>query len=602
MAKITEKKQLPQVETKASEKKQLPQVKHRKSAAPKKPTKPAKSDKSDKSDRLKIFSLGGLQEIGKNITAIEFGDEIIIIDCGVAFPQDDMLGIDLVIPDFTYLQKNKDKFKAVFLTHGHEDHIGSLPYLLKEVNVPIYGTRLTLGLLENKLREHKLLDNAQLNCVSAGETVKLKNFSVEFIRVTHSIADSVAIAVKTPFGTIVHSGDFKVDYTPIHGESIDLQRFAEIGREGVLLFMCESTNVEQKGYTMCERSVGEIFEKIFAESEEQRIMVATFSSNIHRIQQIINSAHKHGRKIAINGRSMENTFKCASELGYLKLPKDIIVNIVNINNYTDKEIVIITTGSQGEPMSALSRMSLSEHRYVAIKPGDKVIISASPIPGNEKTITKVINELMKKGADVIYEGLYDVHVSGHAKQEEIKLMHALLKPKYLMPIHGEYKHLVCHKNLAVSMGMNKDDVFVMGIGEILEITNKSAKINGAVPSGQVFVDGIGVGDVGSIVIRDRKLLSQDGLMVIVVGIERETGQIVSGPDIISRGFVYVREAEDLMIEARSVVRAALDRCEQNNITEWSSMKNIIRDALKEFLWRKTQRSPMILPIIMDIDF
>ena len=563
-----------------------------------KQNKPAKTAK--KNSKLKIISLGGLQEIGKNITAFEYADEIIIVDCGVAFPQDEMLGIDLVIPDFTYLQKNKDKFKAVFLTHGHEDHIGSIPYLLKDLNVPIYGTRLTLGLLENKLKEHQLLNSTTLNCIKPGETISLKNFKIEFIRTTHSIADSVAMAISTPVGVVVHSGDFKIDYTPIQGESIDLQRFAELGREGVLLFLCESTNVEQKGYTMSERYVGQIFEKIFEESTNQRIMVATFSSNIHRIQQVINHAYKHQRKIAIIGRSMENAFKCASELGYLTLPKNILINVSEINDYPDNKIVIITTGSQGEPMAALSRMSVSEHRFVEIKPGDKIIISASPIPGNEKTITKVINELMKKGADVIYEGLYDVHVSGHAKQEEIKLMHALLKPKFLMPIHGEYKHLVCHRDLAVSMGMDKNDVFVMGIGDVLEVTDKSAKIVGNVPAGQVFVDGLGVGDVGSIVIRDRKLLSQDGLMIIVVTMDRETGHIIAGPDIISRGFVYVREAEDLMVEARSVVRAALDKCEQRHITEWSYMKNLIRDTLKEFLWQKTKRNPMILPIIMEV--
>ncbi len=551
-----------------------------------------------KKNKLKVFALGGLQEVGKNITVFEYGNDIIVVDCGVTFPQDDMLGIDLVIPDFTYLVKNKDKVKGIFLTHGHEDHIGAIPYILRDLSVPIFATKLTLGLMENKLKEHGIV--ADSRCVARGETVSVGCFSVEFIRTTHSIADSAALAIKTPVGYVVHTGDFKVDYTPIKGESIDLQRFAELGKQGVLLFLCESTNIVEKGYTLSESSVGAIFEEIFEQSRNERIMVATFSSNIHRIQQIINSAVRHKRKVTVVGRSMLNAVKTASELGYLDVPENVLIEISEIKNYPDKNIVIITTGSQGEPMAALSRMAASEHKQIEIKPGDKIIISASPIPGNEKTVFKVINELMKKGADVIYEGLMEVHVSGHAKQEEIKLLHALVKPKYLMPIHGEYRHLKTHKAVAIEMGMKKENIFVMNIGEVLEITETTAKINGTVPSGQVFVDGLGVGDVGNIVLRDRKHLSQDGLMIVVVSVERESGLIVAGPDIISRGFVYVREAEDLMEEARSVVRSALKRCEERNISEWSYMKNLVKDTLREFLWQKTKRSPMILPIIMEV--
>lgn len=553
-----------------------------------------------KKTKLKVISLGGLGEIGKNATVFEYGNDIIVVDCGVAFPEGDMPGIDLVIPDFTYLVKNKDKVRGVFLTHGHEDHIGSIPYFLRELNVPIYGTRLTLGLMENKLREHNLLGQVQSHCVEPGDTVSAGRFKVEFIHTTHSIADSCALAIFTPVGVAIHSGDFKVDYTPITGDSIDLQRFAELGKSGVLLFLCESTNVQEKGYTMSEKTVGVIFEGIFENSANQRIMVATFSSNIHRIQQIVNSAVKHGRKVAIIGRSMLNAVKTASELGYLTIPDHVLIDISELKNYTDEQLTIITTGSQGEPMAALSRMASSDHRQVEIKPGDKIVISASPIPGNEKTISKVINELMKKGAEVIYEGLMETHVSGHAKQEEIKLLHALVKPKYLMPVHGEYRHLKLHRDLAVSMGMKKEDVFLMGIGDVLELNSKSAKINGTVPSGQVLVDGLGVGDVGNIVLRDRKHLSQDGLMIVVVSMERDTGLVIAGPDIISRGFVYVRESENLMDDARNVVKAALNQCEEKHISEWSYMKTLIKDTLKDFLWQKTKRSPMILPIIMEV--
>ncbi len=555
---------------------------------------------ASKNNRLKVFSLGGMQEIGKNITVFEYRDDIIIVDCGVAFPADDMPGIDLVIPDFSYLVKNKDRVRGVFLTHGHEDHIGSLPYFLRDINVPIYGTKLTLGLVENKLREHNLLNKTTRTCVVAGETVTVGMFKVEFIRTTHSIADSVALAINTPMGVVIHTGDFKIDHTPIHGQPTDLQRFAELGRRGVLLFMCESTNVELKGYTMSERTVGVILDSIFAETPHSRIMVATFSSNIHRIQQIVNSARKYNRKVAFVGRSMVNVAKVACDLGYLDIPSNIAIDISEIKNYEDNQIVIITTGSQGEPMAALSRMASSDHRQVEIKPGDKIILSASPIPGNEKTVSKVINELMKKGADVIYEGLMDVHVSGHAKQEEIKLLHALVKPKYFVPVHGEYRHLKHHRELAITMGMKKEDIFLLNIGDVLELTKESAKLNGTVPSGQVLVDGLGVGDVGNIVLRDRKHLSQDGLMIVVVSMEKATGNIISGPDIISRGFVYVRESEALMENARNVVKSALQKCEDRNITEWSYIKTLIKDTLKDFLWQKTKRSPMILPIIMDI--
>lgn len=551
-----------------------------------------------KKNKLRVFALGGLQEIGKNITVFEYGNDIIIVDCGVAFPADNMLGIDLVIPDFSYLVKNKDKVKGLVLTHGHEDHIGAIPYLLRELNIPIYGTKLTLGLVDNKLKEHNLV--ADSRCVEAGQVVKVGDFKVEFIHTNHSIPDAVALAIFTPVGTIVHSGDFKVDYAPIQGETIDFHRFAELGKSGVLLFLCESTNVSAKGHTMSESSVGVIFEEIFEQSANQRIMVATFSSNIHRIQQIVNAAVNHNRKIIVMGRSMANAVRTASELGYLDIPKNVLIDTAELKNYTDEQLVIITTGSQGEPMAALSRMAMSEHRQVEIKPSDKIIISASPIPGNEKTISKVINDLLKKGAEVIYEGLMEVHVSGHAKQEEIKLLHALVKPKFLMPVHGEYRHLKQHMELAISMGMKKDDVFVMENGKILELTENSAKTNGTVTAIQVLVDGLGVGDVGNIVLRDRKHLSQDGLMIVVVTMDKSSATIVSGPDIISRGFVYVRESENLMDEARVVVRNALSQCEENKMNEWSLIKNIIRDTLREFLWQKTKRSPMILPIIMEV--
>ncbi len=554
---------------------------------------------ANKKPKVKVISLGGLQEIGKNITIIECNQDIIVIDCGIGFPEDEMLGIDLVIPDITYLTKNMDKVKAIILTHGHEDHIGALPYILRELNVPIYGTKLTLGLLDNKLKEHNLSSKTEYHHVEAGDTIKLGEFKIEFICVTHSIADSVALAIQTPLGTIVHSGDFKIDYTPIQGETINLQKFAELGKQGVLLFLCDSTNVERKGYSMSERTVGAVFDELFDQCTN-RILVATFASNIHRIQQIINSSEKYNRKVTVLGRSMLSAVKTATELGYLTIPENIMIDITEIKNYTDEQLTIITTGSQGEPMAALSRIALSEHRQVEIKPGDKVIISASSIPGNEKTISKVINELFKKGAEVIYEGLMDIHVSGHAKQEEIKLMHALIKPKYFMPVHGEFRHLKQHAELAKNMGMKKENIFVMSIGDVLELSKEGAKINGTVPAGRVLVDGLGIGDVGNIVLRDRKHLSQDGLIVVVVTMDKESGTVIAGPDIISRGFVYVRESEDLIEEAKDIVKEALIKCEEKKITEWSYMKSLIKDTLKDYLWQKTKRSPMILPIIMEV--
>ena len=555
---------------------------------------------ASKKNKLKVFSLGGLQEIGKNITVFEYGQDIIVVDCGIAFPADDMLGIDLVIPDFSYLISNKQKVKAVILTHGHEDHIGSLPYFLRDIQCPIYATRLTLALLEMKFKEHRL-DDVRTECVKAGDVRKIGNFGVEFIAVTHSITDSVALAIKTPTSTVIHTGDFKIDHTPVNGEHIDLQRFAELGRTGVDLFMCDSTNVEASGYTMSERSVGEIFEQLFDKHTQNRILVATFSSNIHRIQQVIDSAVKHNRKVAVVGRSMVNTVRIAQELNYINIPKKVLIELSEINNYPDNQLAIVTTGSQGEAMSALSRMALSDHRQISIKPGDKVVISASSIPGNEKAIRKVIDELFKKGADVIYEDLMHVHVSGHAKREELKIMHALIKPKFFMPVHGEYRHLKMHKELAVELGMKKEDVFVMNIGEVLEINGQGARLNGNVPSGQIFVDGLGVGDVGNIVLRDRRHLSQDGLIVVVVTYEAATGELLSGPDIISRGFVYVRESEELIEEAREIVKKCFYRCEQDNIKyDWMRIKNNIRDELRNYMWQKTKRSPMILPVVVEI--
>lgn len=551
-------------------------------------------------DKIKIIPLGGLNEIGKNLTAIEYRNDIVVIDCGLKFPDEDMLGIDVVIPDITYLKKNRDKVKGIFLTHGHEDHIGALPYVLKEINVPVYGTKLTLGIVETKLKEHDLLDVVKLNRVKPRDIIRLSNVSVEFIRTSHSIADSVAIAVHTPLGAILHTGDFKIDYTPIDGCVADLARFSEIGKRGVILMMADSTNVERPGYTMSESTVGEAFQDIFA-GAKGRIIVATFASNVHRIQQIVRAAEKYGRKVAVSGRSMENIVEVAIKLGYITTKKkDIFISIDAINKYPNNKIVIATTGSQGEPMSALSRMAASEHRKVNIIPGDMVVISASPIPGNEKLVSRVINQLFKKGAEVIYEKLADIHVSGHACQEELKLMHTLVKPKFFMPVHGEYRHLKQHVELAWKLGLPHNHAMICDIGDVVEITRSSIKKAGSVVSGQVFVDGLGVGDVGNIVLRDRKHLSQDGILTVVVTIEKASGSVVAGPDIISRGFVYVRQSEDLIEEAKELVKEALQKCEEKHITEWATIKSNIKDVLRGFLYERTKRKPMILPIIMEI--
>lgn len=550
-------------------------------------------------DKVKIIPLGGLGEVGKNMTAIEYKNEIIVIDCGLKFPEDEMLGIDVVIPDIGYLIKNKEKVKGIFLTHGHEDHIGSLPYVLKELNVPVYGTKLTIGIVEYRLKENGLLGSSTLQRVQPKDIVKLEGMSVEFIRTSHSIADSAALAIHTPVGVILHTGDFKIDYTPIDGEVADLARFAELGKKGVALMLAESTNVERPGYTMSERTVGEAFENIFAKATG-RIIVAAFASNIHRIQQIITASSKHNRKVAVSGRSMENIVTVASELGYLEFEEGTLINIDDIKKYPNDRITIITTGSQGEPMSALSRMASSDHKKVSIVQGDMVIISASPIPGNEKSVSKVINLLFKQGANVIYEALADVHVSGHACQEELKLMHTLVKPRFFIPVHGEYRMLKQHTELAMKLGMPEENVMIAENGDVIEITKDQIKKNGTVISGQVFVDGLGVGDVGNIVLRDRRHLSQDGILTVVVTIARESGKVVAGPDIISRGFVYVRESEDLMEEARIIVRDALRECEERSVTEWATIKSRVKDVLRMFLYERTKRKPMILPIIMEV--
>lgn len=549
--------------------------------------------------KVRIIPLGGINEIGKNITAIEYKNDIVVIDCGLKFPDENMFGIDLVIPDVSYLIKNKEKVRGIFLTHGHEDHIGALPYVLKQLNIPVYGTKLTLGIVETKLKEHGLLSSTELIRVKPRDVIKLESVSVEFIKTNHSIADSVAIAVHTPLGAVLHTGDFKVDFTPIDGEPMDFARFGELGRKGVLVMMADSTNVEKPGYTMSERVVGENFEKFFSKATG-RIIVATFASNVHRIQQIIDAARKQNRKVAVSGRSMENIVAVAQELGYLDCSGDILIGVDQINKYNNDQVVIITTGSQGEPMSALARMANSEHRKINIIEGDTVIISATPIPGNEKLVSKVINQLFQKGADVIYKALAEIHVSGHACKEELKLMQCLVKPKFFVPIHGEYRHLKQHGELAVSLGMAEDHVLIPENGGIIEVTRQNIKKNGTVTAGQIFVDGLGVGDVGNIVIRDRKHLSQDGILTVVITLNRETNEVVAGPDIISRGFVYVRESERLMDEAKEIVRNSLRDCEEKNIKDWSSLKSKIRDDLKVYLYEKTKRRPMILPIIMEI--
>jgi len=548
---------------------------------------------------IKIIPLGGLGEIGKNFTVVEFNDEIIVIDCGLKFPDDEMLGIDIVIPDISYLLKNVEKVKGIFLTHGHEDHIGALPYILKQINIPVYGTKLTIGIVETKLKESNLLSTTVLNRVNFGDIIRLSKMSVEYIRTNHSIADSAALAIHTPLGVVFHSGDFKIDYTPIDGEVANLARFAELGKKGVLVMMADSTNVERPGYTMSEKTVGKTFERIFQDAKG-RIIVATFASNVHRIQQVITAAEKYDKKVAVTGRSMENIVEVAAELGYLKYEKDTLINIDSIRKYPNDKIVIITTGTQGEPMSALSRMAMNDHRKVNILKGDLVIISASPIPGNEKLISRVINMLFKAGAEVVYEALADVHVSGHACQEELKLLHSLIKPRFFIPVHGEYRMLKQHAELAQKLGMSEENIVIAENGDVIEVTRKSINKMGTVTSGQVFVDGLGVGDVGNIVLRDRKHLSQDGIITVVATIAKDSGGVIAGPDIISRGFVYVRESEDLIEEARDVVKEALDSCQKKGITDWASIKSTIRDSLRMFIYEKTKRKPMILPIIMEI--
>ncbi len=552
--------------------------------------------KNESGKSVKIIPLGGLEQIGMNITAFETESSIIVVDCGLSFPDDEMLGIDLVIPDVTYLKDNREKLKGFVITHGHEDHIGALPYVLKEVCAPIYATKLTMGIIENKLREHDLVNKVRKKVVSYGQYINLGDFRIEFVRTNHSIADSTALAITTPAGVIFHTGDFKVDYTPVFGDMIDLQRIAEIGKKGVLALLCDSTNVMKPGFTMSERTVGRTFDNIFDDCRDSRIIVATFASNVDRVQQIINSAKKYNRKVVIEGRSMVNIISTAIELGYLDVPDNIIIDIENLKNYTDDQIVIITTGSQGEAMAALSRMAGSIHKKLYIKPGDTVIFSSTPIPGNEKSVAKVINELSQLGANVIVQ---DTHVSGHACQEEIKLIYALTKPKYAVPVHGEYRHLKTHAQIARDMGVAKENVFVLESGNVLELSADCGKIVDTVVSKGVLVDGLGVGDVGNIVLRDRQLLSENGLIIIVVTLEKGSNQVLAGPDIVSRGFVYVRESENLVDEAREVVEIAIDRCLRNNITDWGKIKVEIRDTLGDFIRKKTKRNPMILPIIME---
>lgn len=546
---------------------------------------------------IKIIPLGGLEQIGMNITAFEFGDSIIVVDCGLSFPADEMLGIDLVIPDVTYLKENADKVKGFVITHGHEDHIGSLPYVLKEINVPIYATRLTMGIIENKFKEHDLMKKTKRKVIKYGQSINLGEFRIEFIRTNHSIADAAALAIYSPAGIIIHTGDFKIDYTPVFGDTIDLQRFGELGKKGVLALLCDSTNVMKPGFTMSERTVGKTFDNIFAENTKNRIIVATFASNVDRVQQIINSAEKYGRKVVVEGRSMVNILTTATELGYITAKDTTLIDIEQMKNYTDNQLVIITTGSQGEAMAALSRIAASIHRKISIKPGDTVIFSSTPIPGNEKSVSKVINELSMKGANVIFQ---DTHVSGHACQEEIKLIYALTKPKFAVPVHGEYRHLKTHAKLAEGMGINKDNIFLLSSGDVLELKQDKGKVVGKVPARGILVDGLGVGDVGNIVLRDRQHLSENGLIIVVVTLEKYSNQILSGPDLVSRGFVYVRESENLMDEARVVVSEALDKCFDRNVSDWGKMKNEVKDALSDFIWKKTKRNPMILPIIMEI--
>ena len=550
-----------------------------------------------KNSKLKIIPLGGLELIGMNITAFEYEDSIIVVDCGLSFPEDDMLGIDLVIPDVTYLKDNIDRVKGFFITHGHEDHIGAIPYVLKEVNVPIYATKLTIGIIDHKLEEHGMLKTVKRKVVKYGQHINLGCFRVEFIRTNHSIQDAAALAIYSPAGIVVHTGDFKVDYTPVFGDAIDLARFGEIGKKGVLALLCDSTNAERPGFTQSERSVGKTLDNIFEDHVKGRIIIATFASNVDRVQQIINSAEKYGRKVAIEGRSMVTIISIASELGYLSLPDNILIDVDQLKSYPDEQTVIITTGSQGESMAALSRMANGTHRKVSIKPNDTIVFSSNPIPGNEKSVTGIINELMMKGADVIFQ---DVHVSGHACQEDIKLIYSLVNPKYSIPVHGEYKHLVAQAKIAEELGYDSDHIRILSSGDVLEIDEDSAVVTGKVHVGNVMVDGLGVGDVGNIVLRDRQRLAEDGIIIVVMTLESGSGQVLAGPDIVSRGFVYVRNSESLMDEAKNVLDDTMARLMDNNITDWGKIKNEVKDALGDFVWKETKRRPMIMPIIMEV--
>lgn len=556
-----------------------------------------KQNKKENTSKLKIIPLGGLEQIGLNITAFEYEDSIIVVDCGLSFPADDMLGIDLVIPDITYLKANADKVKGFVITHGHEDHIGALPYVLKEMNVPIYATKLTMGIIENKLTEHNLIHNVRRKVVKFGQNINLGCFRIEFIKTNHSIVDAAALAIYSPAGIVVHTGDFKVDYTPVYGDAIDLQRFAELGKKGVLALMADSTNAERPGFTPSEKTLGTVFDNLFEEHKKTRIIIATFASNVDRVQQIINTAYKFGRKVVVEGRSMVNIIETASNLNRLSIPDNTLIDVEKLKNYPKDKTVIITTGSQGESMAALSRMASGMHKKISIGQGDTVIFSSSPIPGNEKAVTKVINELFKKGADVIFQ---DTHVSGHACQEEIKLIYTLTKPKYAIPVHGEYKHLKAHAKIAMDLGYEKDDVFILNSGDVLSLDYDGAAVTGKVPVGAVLVDGLGVGDVGNVVLRDRQHLAEDGILIVVMSLDGGSGELLAGPDIVSRGFVYVKESDELMEEARKVIEKAVLSCLKKNITDWGKIKGTIKDTLGEYVWKKTKRRPMILPIIMEI--
>ncbi len=547
--------------------------------------------------KLKIIPLGGLEQIGMNITAVEYDDSIVVIDCGLSFPEEDMYGVDLVIPDITYLMDNKDKVKGFFITHGHEDHIGAIPYVIQEINVPIYATKLTIGLIDNKLKEHALTNQVKRKVVNYGQSINVGRFRVEFIKTNHSIQDAAALAIYTPVGTLVHTGDFKIDYTPVFGDAIDLPRFGEIGKKGVLALMCDSTNAERPGFTQSEKSVGKVLDNIFAEHPRCRIIVATFASNVDRVQQIINTAYKYGRKVVVEGRSMVNIIEIASNLGYLKIPKNTLVDTDDMKHCPDEQMVLITTGSQGESMAALSRIAYNMHKKISIKEGDLVIFSSSPIPGNEKSVTKIINELYRKGAQVIFQ---DTHVSGHACQEDIKLIYSLVRPKYCIPVHGEYKHLMAHANICKELGWDEKDIFILQSGDIFELDENEAKVAGRVQVGNIFIDGLGVGDVGNIVLRDRQRLAEDGIIIVVMTMENVTGEIVAGPDIVSRGFVYVRESESLMEEARKVLSGTMDSIRLGHVKDWGKIKAAVKEDLGEFVWKKTKRRPMILPIIMEV--